>query len=712
MNFKFILKNIALTLLFLSALLLGVSPLWAQTTQEILDSRAEESTYGTNPFASPDGAEGTMTPPPADSVEEVKIRKPLESYFFSDSVRAMVNFRWNIERGYNRVDIIPMDTTLLDWRIDYPYQKEGVGDITLGGLGQATEPLNFFDRKTYQDFDFARGFDAYIFDMQSVNFYNTKHPFTQFTYLESGQKNYREVNFAINHAQNINPTTGFNIEYLSRGTKGLYDRQETKNHNLALTFAHTGKRYSVFAGYVNNYIKTEESGGVVGEWTIQDTIFEMEIGIPMKLADAAATNTYRNNSFFVQQSYGIPLQRMTPYDFSLSSLSAVYIGHSFEYNSWSKSYKDVYATYTDDRAYRGDDGAYVSAEGEYYDNWYINPLESRDSLYERVITNRLFIQAQPWDRDGVVGTIDGGIGVDFHTYSQFVLDDYISGEMGVDKYTSWFGYGSVKGSVSRYADWGADIKYNPSGYRAGDLTMGAELTLKAYVKDRPLILSGSYKFEHLSPTYWQQSLFTNHFAWFNDYEKEEESRFNVSFKVPDLALELGFNQSILNNKIYYDENAIVQQSDETISITGIYARKDFRVGGMHFDHKVLVQFTSNDLVVPLPLASAYLSYYYEFWAVKDVLRLQIGLDCRYTTSYYMPGYNPALSQFYNQRELEAGDYPYTDAYLMAKWKRMRIFFKYQHLNNNLYGNDNYFSTAYYPQNPGMFKMGISWGFYD
>lgn len=110
--------------------------------------------------------------------------------------------------------------------------------------------------------------------------------------------------------------------------------------------------------------------------------------------------------------------------------------------------------------------------------------------------------------------------------------------------------------------------------------------------------------------------------------------------------------------------------------------------------------------------SAYLSYYYEFWVVRDVLRLQAGLDGRYNTRYYAPGYNPAISQFYNQREVEVGNYPYVDLFVTAKWKRMRIFLKYQHVNMGLFGNGEYFAVARYPLNPGMFKMGISWGFYD
>jgi hypothetical protein len=110
--------------------------------------------------------------------------------------------------------------------------------------------------------------------------------------------------------------------------------------------------------------------------------------------------------------------------------------------------------------------------------------------------------------------------------------------------------------------------------------------------------------------------------------------------------------------------------------------------------------------------SAFLSYYYEFWIKRDILRLQVGMDGRFNTSYCVQGYNPALSVFYNQNEAKVGNYPYLDAFIAAKWKRMRILLKYQHWNYGLFGNQEYFAVAHYPLNPGMFKIGISWTFYD
>ena len=664
---------------------------------------------GGNPFNTEEEGEEQ----PQDSTKIKRIRKPLESYYFSDSIRALPNFYWTIDRDMNEVDIQPLDTTLMNWRIDYPYYLKGVGDMTLGGLGQSTLPFNYFDRPTSPDFTFAQTYDAYTYRMDNVPFYNSKTPYLNFMYLESGQKRYREEHFEVTTAHNVSPTTGFNVSYKSRGTKGLYDWQRTTNHNLSAAFSHTGKRYSVHAAYINNRITQRENGGAVGLWAVADTIYEHPSGVPMKLAAAEAENSYRNNSFFVKQAIAIPLQPVTDYDFSLAELSAIYVGHIFEYNTWSKLYKDKYAEFTNERGSMTDAGEYEPTKDVYYKNWYISPTESRDSIRERVLSNRFFVEAQPWDRNGAVGRLGGGVGIDMYAYSQFGFNDYVSGKQGKVKETAWYAYGAISGKVKKFADWGADVKYYPSGYRSGDFSMNAHIALTAKLRGHPITLSGRFSQTKRSPSYWENNLFSNHYMWSNSFKQEDETRFEVSLNVPSIALEVSAWQGVISNKIYYDAQSMVAQSSDAISLTSLYARKDFRLGGFHFDHRVLLQWSTNQEVIPVPLCSAFLSYYYECWVERNkVLRLQFGVDGKFNTSYYAPSYNPALATFYNQREYEIGNYPYLDVFLTAKWKRMRIFLKYQHVNYNLFGNGQYLTTAGYPLNPGMFKVGISWGFYD
>ncbi len=695
--------------------------LYAQIDAAAL-ARAQREGQGVDIYGNPTqndmnrGREGTegIEGEQADSTDTKKKRerRPLESYYFDDETRALSNWKWTLDRDYNRVNIMPLDTTLNDWRLDYVFYRKGVGDMALGGLGQSTQAVNWFDRRQGDDFTFARSYDAYTARPDNVPFYNSKKPLTNMTYLESGQKRYREEHFELVHSQNITPSTSANINYKARSTMGQYDWQRTKNHVLSVAVAHTGKRYSVHAAYMHNNINTRENGGVVGKWAIADTIFEMPSGVPMRLAEAEAENHYRNHAVVLRQAYAIPLQRVTEHDFSLADIPAVYVGHQIEYNSWSKVYTDKRATYTNDRGEVTEDGKYIPTTHSYYDNWYINPEKTRDSISERLLSNKLFVQVQPWDRNGAVSTIDAGIGVDLHTYSYLRLDDYLTGKITKDRRTSWYVYGSTGGKIKRYADWGADVKYYPSGYRGGDLSIGANITLRAFILGRPLILSGRFRQELRSPGYWQENLFSNHYTWFNSFNKESETRFEVNFSVPDIALEIGAWQGVIGNMIYYDSHSNVAQHSGTISLTSLYARKDFRIAGLHLDHRALVQFTSNESVLPVPTFSAYLSYYYEFWVKRDVLRVQIGVDGRFNTSYYAPSYNPALSAFYNQHEVKVGNYPYLDLFISAKWKRMRILLKLQHLNQNLFGNGEYFQVAHYPLNPRMFKLGISWSFYD
>ena len=668
--------------------------------------------YGTNPYDTGENGEDQQGEPQDSTKKEKKPRKPLESYFFTDSIRALRNFQWHIDRNTNHVAVVPVDTTLSLWRLDYPHYHKRLGNSSTGGLGQASQEVNYFERTTSRDFTFAQPYDAYAYDLENAPFYNMKHPYIWMTYLESGQKSYREEHFEIMTSQNINPSTSVSLNYKARGSKGKYDRSRIKNQNFAATFAHTGRRYSVHAAYMHNLIDQQENGGVVGEWAIADTVFEMPSGVPMRLAGAEANNLYRNNSFFVKQSIGIPLQRMTDRDFSMAELSAVYIGHLFEYNSWSKLYTDKYSTYIDERYDRNEDGTFKSHKDTYYKDWFLNPTESRDSICERIITNRLFVQVQPWNRDGVVGTIDGGVGLDLHTYSQFALKDYLSGKIEKVKKSSWFAYAGIDGKVRKYVKYGASFKLYPSGYRGGDFDLRGHASFTAFISGKPFKLSGEFSQSAISPGYWMNNWLSNHYIWSNDFNKENETRFNVAFTVPDYGIELGFWQSVVTNKIYYGADCLPAQHDGAVSLTSIYAQKDFNIKGLHLDHRVLVQLTSDRTVVPVPLVSAFLSYYYEFWVKRDVLRAQIGLDGRFNTSYYAPGYNPALSVFYNQNEVEIGNYPYIDAFVSAKWKRMRILLKYQHLNYNLFGNGESFQIARYPLNPGMFKIGISWTFYD
>ena len=134
----------------------------------------------------------------------------------------------------------------------------------------------------------------------------------------------------------------------------------------------------------------------------------------------------------------------------------------------------------------------------------------------------------------------------------------------------------------------------------------------------------------------------------------------------------------------------------------------------HLDNEVTWQKSSNTTVLPLPELSLYHNFYIQTTLAKKVLHVQLGADVRYFTKYYAPAYTPAIQQFHLQPEddqVKIGGYPIINVYANLQLKRTRLFAMMYHVNQGM-GNSNYFLSPHYPINPRLFKIGVSWNFYD
>ncbi|MFI3267457.1 MAG: putative porin [Rikenellaceae bacterium] len=631
---------------------------------------------------------------PSDSVAKRAV-KPMLSYLFTDSTKMQNVFSWKFSQQNNSVSLIPIDTMLNDFQKDYIFlQNETVGAIYLGNLGGAETNIDYFKRADMKNFSFLNAYADYLMTPENVRFFNGKRPFTQLSFFMSGQSSRAEEQLRVVHAQNVSPSTSFVLDYRNNGTKGMYNDQMTTDKNLSLTVSHTGKRLTIHSGYIYNMASLEENGGMVYDSELTDTLIDLPQNITMNLSDA--TNEFKGNTIFFTGSYAIPFAKTSDFK-SISNVPAVFLGTSFDYTTYSKVYSDVSS----------------GVEDGYYENWYINPTSTLDSLSQKELNMRAFIQLQPYNREGIIGSVDGGIGYRHESYYNFKLDDYIyPNDASTTKENSVYIYGNIGGKFSKYFNWQGSIDYTPIGYRNQDLKITADANIVAYIKEKPIILSGSLLYSISEPSYWSQNYFSNHYKWSNSFDKENETRFSASLKIPDYGFELGFTQALLTDKVYYNNESLPAQCNEAFSVTSMYARKDFHIGGFHFNNRVLLQKSTNEEVVPVPFVTANIIYYYEFNVVKDVLRMQIGVEGTYNTKYKGLAYNPALMQFYNQTTTDVGNYPYCDAFISGKWKRMRILVKMQHFNNELFGGRNYISVAHYPLNRSMFKMGVSWNFYD
>jgi hypothetical protein len=214
------------------------------------------------------------------------------------------------------------------------------------------------------------------------------------------------------------------------------------------------------------------------------------------------------------------------------------------------------------------------------------------------------------------------------------------------------------------------------------------------------------------PDYYQQHLFTNHYKWNNDFSKISTTKLEASLNIPRWDMDASFGYGLLGNNIYYDTEGIVRQNNSAMSVISGSIRKDFKVGKFHFENQASLQFSSNSEVMPLPLLSLNLRYYFQFDVVKNVMKMQVGAHCLYNTKWYAPGYNPVLGVFHNQTTEKFGGCPYVDAFVNIQWKRASIFVKAINVNMGWPNKQaDYFTAAGYINSQRAFKFGITWPFY-
>ena len=151
---------------------------------------------------------------------------------------------------------------------------------------------------------------------------------------------------------------------------------------------------------------------------------------------------------------------------------------------------------------------------------------------------------------------------------------------------------------------------------------------------------------------------------------------------------------------------------ELLLLSGNF-EKHFRFSGYNSENKILVQYTTANDVLRLPLVAIYTSNYWDQPFFKGALITDLGFDFYYTTRYKASAYMPPTGVYYLQNDRDVGGYPFLDVFLALRIKRTRIFVSWNNLLQGvgLIGN-NYFTTYRYPMKPRHIRFGLVWTFYD
>lgn len=637
----------------------------------------------------------------------------LETFAVPDSMHYKRIITWKHDRKFHDVNIQKFDTTYNYHFYDYPFFKEDVNTTWLGVSGSPEQSFNYFKRENLDNAIFYTGLQRYSFTAENLLNYNTKTPYTELAYWGTlfSTQDKEESNIKVLTTQNITPALNITLGFQRFGGNGMLKREDTNNRNVVMATNYLGKRYLMHAGYIYNKVERSENGGIVDNFWIRDTTVDAR-EIEVNLRDAS--NSLKKNTLYLDQTYRIPFSfinklRAKKDSTAVDTLSmdtditSAFIGHSTEYSVYRKMYKDNIGT--SDKYGR-----------EFYgDRFYINPTKSADSLRVMKFENKVFLRLQPWKSDGIVSKLDVGVGDKLCNYYSFQPADYIQGRNNV-LLNSMYLYAGAKGQYKKYLNWNADGQYTFLGYELNDFGINANVAVNFYPfrkdKQSPLTLRGHFETNLKEPDYYEQHLYTNHFKWDNDFGKISTTKVEAFLDIPRWDLYASFGYGLLSNNIYYDNQGIVQQNTNPMSVMTASLTKNFTVWKFHLDHDALFQLSSNQSVVPLPMLALNLRYYFQFDVVKKVMQMQIGANGRYTTKWYAPAYNPVLGVFHNQDIEQYGNCPYIDVFVNIQWKRACIFLKAVNLNMGWPNKSvDYFSAAGYIAPQRAFKFGIHWPFY-
>lgn len=241
--------------------------------------------------------------------DSVRWSKPrvLETGFVPDSLYYRRILSWNVGPYVNDYRHMKMDTTFNDWYTEYPFYKEDIDAVYLGTAGSATQSVNFFKRREFDQFKAYAPYLTYSHTPENAPFFNVKAPYTELAYWGTlfAYKEKEETNVRFLHTQNITPELNLAVLFQGWKAKGMLNREATTDNSLEVTANYLGRNYIANAGFIRQNIDREENGGIQDSYMVRDTTVDGKT-IAINLQDAH--NKLSRNTFFIDHSYNIHLE--------------------------------------------------------------------------------------------------------------------------------------------------------------------------------------------------------------------------------------------------------------------------------------------------------------------------------------------------------------------------------------------------------------------
>lgn len=675
-------------------------------------------------------------------------------------------FQWVLEpRLGTVVDAENNDTVVHD------FQKWNATDGYTGEynyLANISSPrlsrLYFNRDNTSDEFLFLQPYSFFRGSLQDFRFTNTKSPITNLAYHSCGNRQTGEDRVRGYFATNINKLAGlgFKIDY-SYGV-GYYYAQPSSMFGSTFYGYYRGERYNIHAYIGVNHMKMGENGGIEDDRYIEDP-YSLGQSYDSRNIPTMLDQTWNRNHeqhAYLSHRYNMGFTRVIEVPDSLKptppsaaellsdlpdsiqtvlrgdtlarrlaidSLMQVWQGkqeipkefipvtsiiHTFELSNLKHEYL-----------------SHNTTKDYYTDCFYGDGNKMSDMTKALSVRNTFGIALREgfnkWAQMGI--TLFGT-----HKLRTYQLMD---GQDGLTRYTE--NDISVGGELARTQ--GSRFHFNTSaevwlvGEHVGDLNIDGKTNLQLRLGRRDSLFTDVHvNFMHRKPTFFFRH-YHSQVCWWDNDDLSREVRLKIDgtlrLKKFGTRLQVGFEN--VSNYTYFGmqntlhagksatsiiptdySHAVDVMQTGSVQVFGATLAQDLHWKFIHWDNQVSYQTSSNQDALPLPKLNIYTNLYLLFRiGIAKVLRVQIGGDMRFFTSYYAPDYSPAIQQFAvqdtNFERVNIGGYPIVGVYANMHLKHCRLYVSARHVNA---GSGHSFLVPHYPINPLTIHFGLSWNFFN
>lgn len=565
-------------------------------------------------------------------------------------------------------------------------------------------------------------FDTYRFQLDSIRFYNTTRPYSDFRYTLGSKL---EQAAGIMHTQNIKPNWNFMLEYRKVNAPGFYKIQRNNHDNAVLStnYKSLNKRYALYAGLVYNKEQHDENGGIVNDSDLNNTSYADRKTLNTAFQNTAYSTT-RSSITNVQRDFGFVLKHAytwgpidTTYNADSTEFKAVLhprfsISHKLEISTEKHTYKDLApdsARYTPLFNYP------FAAGAGYY-------VRGGDSVYMQQkwfwVDNKLMLNGFIGKGANLVG-FSAGAG---NRYDEFGISPAYGINLDRSKYISNYIAGDIKKEALKEGQWQYDAHalFYLTGNYAGNFNFNA--SIGKYISPirsgfqagfRQVLGTAPYAYKQYENVYAQTS-----------YSLKDESITSLFalLNVSKFNFQVGLRNYVLSNYIYLDSARTPKQTATVFSVNQVWLRKMFRLGHFYIDNELIYQQTSAGTPVNVPELMGRHQFSYEGALFKKALTVATGAEVRYNTAYHPAGYDAQLNRFYYQQQVYINNTPELSVFLNFSVKHFRAFIMVDQLNQlfarntilfagvpvyNFYNNGQYNMPVYAAQST-MLRLGFSW----